>query len=101
MGKVTEQCSLKPLFDRVVIRRDDPVKKIGNILLPDNAQKKPKRGTVIAVGPGRADQEAPADLKPGAKILLSEYAGHTYDDEGEELVIVNFDDVLAVLGDKR
>ena len=91
---------IKPLGNRVLIQRSKaPVSK-GGILLPDSAQEKPKEGVVVAVGPGKADDQGkiePMSLKVGDKVLFSSYAGTEVKNENEELLILSEDDILAVL----
>ena len=90
---------LEPLFDRVVVKRDEAKKKVGNIFLPDNAQQTSYYGTVVAVGPGEDGKAAPRNLKKGARVMMSKYSGHVHTNEdGSEFVVLNFDDILAVVG---
>lgn len=94
MQKASNGTVLVPLFDRVVVKRLDPESKTrGGILLPDNAKEKPKRGTILAVGPGRDGQEIP--LKKGDLVLFTAYSGHEYKDDDYDVLVMNCDDVLA------
>lgn len=93
---------IKPLSNRVLIKRSKAEKTKGGILLPETAQEKPKEGEVIAVGPGSRDEEGalrPLTVKIGDRILFSAYAGTEIKNaEGdEEFLILAEDDILAVL----
>lgn len=91
---------VKPLSNRVLIQRSKAQTKKGGILLPDSAQEKPKEGVVIAVGPGKVDEQGnkePMQLKVGDRVLFSAYAGTEVKGEDEEMLIMSEDDVLGVL----
>lgn len=91
---------IKPLGNRVLIQRSKAATTKGGILLPDSAQEKPKEGTVIAVGPGKIDEQGnkePMQLKVGDKVLFSSYAGTEVKSDGEEMLILSEDEVLGVL----
>jgi len=91
---------LRPLHDRVVIRRTEEERKSpGGIVIPDTATEKQIRGEVIAVGKGKILENGevrPLDVKKGDKILFGKYSGTEVKVEGEELVLLREDDVLAV-----
>ena len=93
--------SLQPLGDRVVVERDaSETKTAGGIVLPDTAKNKPARGTVVSVGDGRLNDEGkrtPLQVKPGDRVLFTSYAGNEITVEGEELLIMTEDDILAVV----
>jgi chaperonin GroES len=92
--------NIRPLHDRVVIRRvEEETKTAGGILLPGSAAEKPSQGEVIAVGNGQiTDQGVRAlDVKVGDKILFGTYAGTTVKVNGEEFLIMKESDILAVL----
>lgn len=92
---------IRPLHDRVVVRRieEDSV-SAGGIVLPDTASEKPSQGEILAVGPGKRDddgtQRAP-DVKVGDKIIFGQYAGSTVKIEGEELLILSENEIFGVL----
>lgn len=91
---------IKPLGNRVLIQRTKAQTTKGGILLPDSAQEKPKEGTVIAVGPGKTDEQGRQEamqLKVGDRVLFSSYSGTEVKDENEEMLILSEDDVLGVL----
>ena len=91
--------SLKPLFDRVVIRNieTEEITK-GGILLTSSAKEKPQMAEVLAVGPGGvADgKEVPMVVKVGDKVVYSKYAGTEVKIDGQEVIIVRQSDILAV-----
>jgi chaperonin GroES len=91
--------SLNPLDDRVVIRRLEAEEKTaGGIVLPDSAKEKPQKGEVLAVGPGKLldnGKRAPVEVKAGDTVLFGKYSGNEIELEGDEVVIVRMDDILA------
>lgn len=92
---------LKPLGDRILVKRieAEEVKK-GSIIIPDTAKEKPQEGEVIAVGPGKIDDKgtrhAP-EVKKGDKVLFGKYAGTEVEIDGKECLIMNEDDILAII----
>jgi chaperonin GroES len=92
---------LKPLHDRIVVRRmEEEEKTAGGIIIPDTAKEKPQQGKVVAAGDGKFKDNAgriPLEVKEGDRILFSKYAGTDIKIEGEELLIMREDDVLAVV----
>ena len=93
--------NIRPLGDRVVIRpaQREEVTASG-VILPDTAKEKPQRGTVLAVGPGRLDENGkriPLEVSEGAAVLYATYAGTEIKIEGEELLIVSEKDILAIV----
>jgi chaperonin GroES len=93
----------RPLHDRLVVRRlDDGEQTIGGILIPDSAKEKPQRGTVIAVGSGTVKDDGtrvPLDVTTGDLILFGKYGGQEVTLDGEALLIMRENDVLAVVED--
>jgi chaperonin GroES len=93
--------TLKPLGDRLVIKpagREEMT--ASGIVLPDTAKEKPQRGTVIAAGDGRRDDDGdriPMDVKVGDEVLFAKYAGTEFKLNDEELLIIAEKDVLAVV----
>ena len=72
------------------------------IVLPDTAKEKPQEGTILAVGPGRLDDDGkrePMDVKVGDKVLYAKYAGTEFKVDDEELLIVSQKDILAIVED--
>jgi chaperonin GroES len=101
--QTTTTTKLKPLGDRLVIKpasREETTKS--GIVLPDTAKEKPQRGTVIAVGDGRKDDDGDRislDVKVGDNVLFAKYAGTEFKIDDEELMILSEKDVLAVIVD--
>ena len=92
---------LQPLFDRVVIKRMEEEKlSAGGIVIPDSATEKPIKGEVIAVGPGKAldngTHRAPG-VKVGDKVLFGKYSGTTVRVEGDEILVMREEDIMAVV----
>lgn len=92
---------VKPLSNRVLVRRSKIKSTKGGILLPDTAQEKPKDGEIIAVGPGKANEKGEIEalsVKIGDRVLFSSYAGTEVksDKEDEELLILSEDEILGV-----
>jgi chaperonin GroES len=93
---------IKPLADRVVIRRFDAEEKTaGGILLPDSAKNKPQKGTVLAVGPGKLTKDGKRvalDVKEGDVVLFTNWAGDEFkQSRGDDVLLMRGDDILAVL----
>lgn len=92
---------LRPLHDRVVIRRaEEETKSAGGIVLPGSATEKPARGEVLAVGNGKITDSGdvrPLDVKVGDQVIFSQFAGNTVKVEGEELLVLNEGEILAVV----
>jgi chaperonin GroES len=94
--------SIKPLYDRVVIKRMEEEKvSAGGIVIPDSATEKPLKGEVVAVGEGKAldngTLRAPK-VKKGDKVLFGKYAGTEVKLNGVDLLVVKEDDIFAILG---
>jgi chaperonin GroES len=95
---------IRPLHDRVVIRRTEEERKSpGGIVIPDTATEKPIRGKVVAVGKGKileSGEVRPLDLKVNDEILFGKYSGTEIKVDGEDLVLMREDDVMAVIEKK-
>jgi chaperonin GroES len=93
---------LKPLADRVVVKKLDAEEKTsGGIVLPDTAKEKPQQGEVLAIGPGKFDEKGsrmPMEVKVGDKVLFAKYSGTEVKIEGVEYLILAERDLLAVIG---
>ena len=92
---------IKPLEDRILVQQSEgETTTASGIVIPDTAKEKPQEGTVIAVGPGRFDEKGnrvPIDVKVGDTVIYSKYGGTEVKYRGEEYLILNARDVLAVL----
>jgi chaperonin GroES len=92
---------LRPLQDRVLIRRVEPeAKTTGGILIPDTAQEKPMEGEVVAVGPGARDADGklhPLDVKAGDRVLFGKWSGTEVKLDGKDLMIMKESDIMGVI----
>jgi chaperonin GroES len=92
---------LRPLNDRViVVRIEQKEKTSGGIIIPDTAKEKPQEGKVIAVGPGKWDENGkriPMEVKKDDRILFGKYAGNEINIDGMEHLIMREDDILAIM----
>jgi chaperonin GroES len=93
---------LKPLADRVVVKKLDAEEKTaGGIVLPDTAKEKPQQGEILAAGPGKLDEKGtrqPLEVKVGDKVLFAKYSGTEVKIEGVEYLILAERDILAIVG---
>jgi chaperonin GroES len=92
---------VKPLHDRIVVSRIEAEEKTaGGIIIPDTAKEKPQEGKIIAVGPGKRDEDGnlmPLDVKAGDRILFAKWAGTELKIDGQEYMIMKEDDILGVI----
>ncbi|HEB62869.1 MAG TPA: co-chaperone GroES [Gammaproteobacteria bacterium] len=92
---------VRPLHDRVIVRRlEEETTSAGGIVLPDSATEKPMRGEIIAVGNGKILENGdvrPLDLKEGDSVLFGKYSGTEIKVDGEELLVMREDDIMAVI----
>jgi chaperonin GroES len=95
---------IRPLHDRVIVKRlEEDHTSPGGIVIPGNAAEKPSQGKIVAIGKGRIlenGQVRPCDVKVGDKILFGKYSGSEVKLEGEELVVMREEDVMAVIESK-
>jgi chaperonin GroES len=93
--------TLRPLYDRIVIRRIEVKEQVqGGIIVPDTEKEKPQEGEVIAAGKGKRLENGtllPLDVKPGDRILFGKYSGSEIKIDGQEYLILREDEVLGVL----
>ena len=94
--------SLKPLEDRIVVKANEGDQTTASgLVIPDTAKEKPQEGTVVAVGPGRWNEDGekriPVDVKTGDTVIYSKYGGTEVKVEGEDYLILSARDVLAVV----
>jgi chaperonin GroES len=97
--------NLKPLDDRIVVRPSEAEETtVSGIVIPDTAKEKPQQGEVLAVGPGRRSEQTgeiiPLDVKVGDVVVYSKYGGTEIPVDGEDLLLLNGRDVLAVVDKK-
>jgi chaperonin GroES len=90
-----------PLNDKIVVKRVEAEEKTaGGIVLPDTAKEKPRQGKVLSIGEGKLldnGKRAPFQVKEGDRVLFSSYAGNEVNIDGEELLVMSEDDILAVV----
>jgi chaperonin GroES len=95
---------IRPLHDRVIVKRlESETKTAGGIVIPDSAAEKPVQGKIVAVGKGKileGGEIRPLDVKVGDKILFGKYSGTEVKVDGEELVVMREEDVMAVIEGK-
>ena len=94
--------NIKPLHDRVIIRRIEETtnQTAGGLFIPDTAKEKPQEGEVIAVGEGKYKEDGTRqtlDVKKGDRVLFGKYSGSEIKIDGEELLIMREDEILGIL----
>ncbi len=93
--------TVRPMFDRILIQRnEEPTRTKSGLFLPEAAKEKPSEGTVLAVGQGRVSDDGkvtPLAVKVGDKVLFEKYSGTEIKIDGEERIILREDDVLGIL----
>jgi chaperonin GroES len=92
---------LRPLHDRVVVKRLDNERKTSSgIVIPENAAEKPDQGEILAIGNGKVDDNGklrPMAVKVGDRILFGKYSGQTVKVDGDELLVLREEDIMAVV----
>nr|WP_200875023.1 co-chaperone GroES [Methylomarinum vadi] len=92
---------IRPLHDRVIIKRvEEETKTAGGIVLPGSAAEKPSQGEVLAVGNGKLldnGEVRALDVKVGDKVLFGKYSGTEVKVDGEDVIVMREDDIMAVL----
>jgi chaperonin GroES len=95
---------IRPLHDRVIVKRLESERTSpGGIVIPDSAAEKPVEGKVVAVGKGKIledGQVRPLDVKIGDKILFGKYSGTEVKVDGDDLVVMREEDIMAVIESK-
>ncbi|MCO6511630.1 MAG: co-chaperone GroES [Aridibacter famidurans] len=93
--------TIKPLHDRVIIRRvDENTTTSGGIIIPDSAKEKPQEGEVIAAGAGKYKEDGTRqqlDVKEGDRVLFGKYSGTEITIDGEELLMMREDEILGII----
>ena len=92
---------VRPLHDRLIVKRlEEEEKTKGGIIIPDSAKEKPVEGKVIAVGDGKMKDDGtkiPLEMKVGNRVLFAKFAGTEVKIDGEELLMMREDDILAII----
>ncbi len=93
--------NVRPLHDRVLVKRIDTEEQVrGGIIIPDTAKEKPQEAEVVAIGPGKVNDDgsrAPMDVAAGDRILIGKYSGSEIKIDDDEFVILREDEILAVV----
>ena len=93
--------NLRPLHDRVIVKRlDQETKTASGLIIPDAAAEKPDQGEVLAVGNGKVQENGnvrPLEVKVGDKVLFGKYSGQTVKVSGEELLVMREEDIMGVV----
>lgn len=94
--------NIRPLQDRILIKRLDTEEQVrGGIIIPDSAKEKPQEAEVVAVGPGKLQENGsrnPMDVSVGDKVLVGKYSGSDIKIDGIDYVVLREDEVLAIVG---
>ncbi|WP_322995485.1 co-chaperone GroES [Castellaniella sp.] len=93
--------ALRPLHDRVIVKRlDNERTTASGIVIPESAAEKPDQGEVLAVGPGKKTEDGKliaVDVKVGDKVLFGKYAGQSVKVDGDEVLVIREEEILAVI----
>ena len=93
--------NIRPLHDRVIVKRVEAERTTASgIVIPDSAGEKPDQGEVLAVGPGKRDENGKPvalDVKVGDRVLFGKYAGQTVKVDGQEVLVMREEDIMGVL----
>lgn len=93
--------NIRPLHDRVIVKRVEAERTTASgIVIPDSAGEKPDQGEVLAVGPGKRDDNGKAialDVKVGDRVLFGKYAGQSVKVDGQEVLVMREEDIMGVL----
>lgn len=93
--------SIRPLHDRLIVKRSEPESKTpSGIVIPDSAGEKPEQGEVLAVGPGKRNDQGERialDVKTGDRVLFGKYSGQTIKLNGNDVLVLREEDVLGVV----
>ena len=93
--------NLRPLHDRVIVKRlDQETKTASGLIIPDAAAEKPDQGEILAVGNGKVQENGtvrPLEVKVGDRVLFGKYSGQTVKVNGEELLVMREEDIMGVI----
>jgi chaperonin GroES len=94
--------NIRPLHDRVLAKRTEEQEQVrGGIIIPDTAKEKPQEAKIMAVGPGKLQEDGkrqPMDVKKGDRVLIGKYSGSEIKIDDDDYVILREDEILAVIG---
>lgn len=92
---------LRPLHDRVIVKRlEEERQSAGGIVIPDTAAEKPSMGEIVAVGPGKTDENGklqPMGVKAGNKVLFGKYSGQEFKLDNEDLLQMREEDIIGIV----
>ncbi|BDT60775.1 MAG: co-chaperone GroES [Janthinobacterium lividum] len=93
--------NLRPLHDRVIVKRlDQETKTASGLIIPDAAAEKPDQGEILAVGNGKVQENGqvrPLEVKVGDRVLFGKYSGQAVKVDGQELLVMREEDIMAVV----
>ena len=93
--------NIRPLHDRVIVKRVEAERTTASgIVIPDSAGEKPDQGEILAVGPGKRDdngKQIALDVKVGDRVLFGKYAGQAVKVDGEEVLVMREEDIMGVV----
>ena len=93
--------NLRPLHDRVIVKRlDQETKTASGLIIPEAAAEKPDQGEILAIGNGKVQENGsvrPLEVKVGDRVLFGKYSGQAVKVEGEELLVMREEDIMAIL----
>ena len=97
---------LRPLHDRVIVKRvEQETKTASGIVIPDNVAEKPDQGEVLAVGPGKRNEKTgdfiALNIRVGDRVLFGKYSGQTVKVDGDELLVMREEDIMAIVQDRK
>src|SRR5690606_23263537 len=96
---------IRPLHDRVIVKRIEAERTTASgIVIPDSATEKPEQGEIIAVGDGKRNKDGsitPLTVEVGQRVLFGKYSGQTVKVDGEEVLVMREDDILAIIESKE
>ncbi len=94
--------NLRPLHDRVIVKRlDQETKTASGLIIPDAAAEKPDQGEILAVGNGKVQENGqvrPLEVKVGDRVLFGKYSGQAVKVDGQELLVMREEDIMAIVG---
>jgi chaperonin GroES len=98
--------NIRPLYDRIVVRRstEEEDKSAGGLFIPDSAKEKPQKAEVVAVGNGKRTEDGkliPLEVKVGDNILFGKYSGNEIKSDGQEYLILREDEILGVIEETK
>ncbi|HVG07030.1 MAG TPA: co-chaperone GroES [Thermoanaerobaculia bacterium] len=97
--------NIRPLHDRVLVKRIELQEQVrGGIIIPDTAKEKPQEAEVVAIGPGKLNDDGkrtPLEVQPGDRVLMGKYSGSEIKIEDMDYVICREDEILAVIGNGK